>query len=158
MPKPLGAPSISSPIDFAKSPLPSARKVTVSRAPLALAQASRTKTSFTDVQAIRSTPFALKSAACCTKPGRCLTWQVGVNAPGTANKTAFLPLNSSSVETSDGPGRGHDLELGMRERVSGGDNHANLLGCRIHDRFSGAFIASGPTEIHGWARLSPSRE
>lgn len=45
----------------------------------------------------------VKSAACCTKAGRCLTWQVGVNAPGTANKTAFLPLNSSSVETSEGP-------------------------------------------------------
>src|SRR5271165_5847013 len=148
MPKPLGAPSISSPIDFAKSPLPSARKVTVSRAPLALAHAWRTKTSFTDVQAIRSTPFALKSAACCTKPGRCLTWQVGVNAPGTANKTAFLPLNSSSVETSEGPVAVMVLNLACGSAFPEGDNHANLLGCRIHDYFSGVFIARGSTEIH----------
>ena len=50
-----------------------------------------------------STPFALMASAFCTKPGRCLTLQVGVNAPGTANITTFFPLKRSSVETSFGP-------------------------------------------------------
>src|SRR5258706_10898448 len=103
MPKPIGAPSISSPTAFAKSPLPSARNLIVSLAPLAFDHASITKTSLTEVQAIVVTPFALNSAACCRNPGRCIPWQVGVNAPGTANSTAFLPLKRSSVEISEGP-------------------------------------------------------
>jgi hypothetical protein len=37
------------------------------------------------------------------KPGRCLELQVGVNAPGTANNTTFLPLKISSVLVSVGP-------------------------------------------------------
>jgi hypothetical protein len=32
-----------------------------------------------------------------------LRWQVGVKAPGTANNTAFLPLNKSSVVFGFGP-------------------------------------------------------
>ena len=55
------------------------------------------------MQATVSTPFALMASAFCTKPGRCLALQVGVNAPGTANSTTFLPLKMSSVETSFGP-------------------------------------------------------
>src|SRR5579875_2959633 len=55
------------------------------------------------MQAMVSTPLALIASACCTKPGRCLALQVGVNAPGTANSTTFLPLKISSVEPSFGP-------------------------------------------------------
>src|SRR5262249_33172178 len=62
-----------------------------------------TKASFTDRQAMVSTPFAFKASAFCTKPGRCLAEQVGVNAPGKAKNATFLPLNRSSVEMSRGP-------------------------------------------------------
>ena len=62
-----------------------------------------TNASFTARQTTLSTPFALIAAAFCTKPGRCLALQVGVNAPGTANITTFLPLKISSVEISFGP-------------------------------------------------------
>src|SRR3954467_9035545 len=55
------------------------------------------------MQATVSTPFDLKASAFCTKPGRCLALHVGVNAPGTAKSTTFLPLKISSVEISFGP-------------------------------------------------------
>ena len=62
-----------------------------------------TKTSLTAMQAMVSTPLALRASAFCTKPGRCLALQVGVKAPGTAKRTTFLPLKISSVEISFGP-------------------------------------------------------
>src|SRR5258706_1559680 len=93
--------SDSNPIAFANSALPSASIITLSPAPLSLPHASITNASFTETHAIRSTPFALMSFACAMKPGRCCIEQVGVNAPGTANSTAFLPANSSPVDTSD---------------------------------------------------------
>src|SRR5262245_45631747 len=92
--------SMSRPIAFANSALPSASIITLSPAPLSLPHASITNASFTEMHAIRSTPFALMSLACAMKPGRCCIEQVGVNAPGTANSTVFLPANSSPVETS----------------------------------------------------------
>jgi hypothetical protein len=55
------------------------------------------------MHAIVSTPFALNASAFCVNPGKCLALQVGVNAPGTANSTTFLPLKISSVEVSLGP-------------------------------------------------------
>ena len=55
------------------------------------------------MQATVSTPLAFSASAFCTKPGRCLALQVGVKAPGTANRTTFLPLKISSVEISFGP-------------------------------------------------------
>ncbi len=50
-----------------------------------------------------STPLAFRSAAWALKPGRCLAEQVGVKAPGTANRATVLPLVSSSVVTGWGP-------------------------------------------------------
>ncbi len=50
-----------------------------------------------------STPFALMASAFFTKPGRWFLWHVGVNAPGTANRTTFLPLKTSSVVFQPGP-------------------------------------------------------
>src|SRR5918996_5315453 len=50
-----------------------------------------------------SIPLALMAAAFCTKPGRWALLQVGVKAPGTANSTTFLPLNTSSVVLGFGP-------------------------------------------------------
>jgi hypothetical protein len=50
---------------------------------------------------ISSTPFALNSLAFWMKPGACCAEQVGVNAPGTAKTTTFLPLDRSVVSTSD---------------------------------------------------------
>ena len=82
---------------------PSASIVILPSTPCSLAQAAITNASFTAMHAIVSTPFALRASAFCTKLGRCLTLQVGVNAPGTANNTTFLPLKISSVEVSLGP-------------------------------------------------------
>lgn len=48
-----------------------------------------TNASFTDTQAMVSTPLALSSSAFSMKPGRCLRLQVGVKAPGTANSTTY---------------------------------------------------------------------
>ena len=50
-----------------------------------------------------SMPLALMAAAFFTKPGMWFLWQVGVNAPGTANSTTFLPLKISSVVFGFGP-------------------------------------------------------
>ena len=53
-----------------------------------------TLASFTATQAILSTPFLRSASALLAKLGRCLTEQVEVNAPGTANRATFLPLKS----------------------------------------------------------------
>src|SRR4029077_16557434 len=89
-------------IALAKSPLPSARNSILS-APLAFFHSFITKPSLTAVTAMVSTPLALMASAFCTNPGRWFLWQVGVNAPGTANSTNFLPLNTSSVVFQPGP-------------------------------------------------------
>jgi hypothetical protein len=62
-----------------------------------------TNTSFTARHASVSIPFAFSACAFCTNPGRCVFEQVGVNAPGTENRTTDLPLNSSSVDRAPGP-------------------------------------------------------
>ena len=63
----------------------------LSPAPALLPQASITKASLTETQAMLSTPLLLISSAFSMKPGRCLRLQVGVKAPGTANRMTFLP-------------------------------------------------------------------
>src|SRR3974390_2940725 len=103
MPSPTALPSSDMSIALAKSPLPSARNSTLPSAPDAFFHASMTKPSLTAVTAMVSTPFALIASAFCTKPGRWFLWQVGVKAPGTANSTTFLPLNTSSVLFQPGP-------------------------------------------------------
>ena len=100
MPKPV--PSSVRPIAVVKSALPSAN-INKCSALDALPHASTTKTSFTDIQATVSTPLALISSTCTTNPGRCETEQVGVNAPGTANNTTFLPSKISEVLIPAGP-------------------------------------------------------
>ena len=72
-------------------------------APVAFSQAFITNTSLTPVTAMVSTPLALIASAFFRKLGRCLLWQVGVKAPGTANSTTFLPLKISSVVFGPGP-------------------------------------------------------
>src|SRR3990172_3711297 len=86
-----------SPTALVKSPLPSASIVTLSPTFWFLPQASMTKASLTDRQAMVLTPLARILSASWTKLGRCLSDQVGVNARGSANSTTFLPLNRSSV-------------------------------------------------------------
>src|SRR5688572_19314056 len=71
--------------------------------PDAFFHAFMTNTSLTPVTAIVSMPLPLMAAAFFTKPGRWLLLQVGVNAPGTANSTTFLPLKISSVVFGLGP-------------------------------------------------------
>ncbi len=88
--------SSSRPIALVKAPLPSASMTMSSPTPWSLPQAFITKTSLTETQAMVSTPLALKSAAWVLKPGRCLAEQVGVKAPGTANRATVLPPNSSA--------------------------------------------------------------
>src|SRR3982750_1139008 len=90
------------PTALAQAALPSARN-SIESAPADFFQAFITNTSLTPVTAMVSTPLALIAAAFFTKPGRWLLLQVGVNAPGTANSTTFLPLNSSSVVFGFGP-------------------------------------------------------
>src|SRR6202142_3373379 len=84
-------------IALANSPLPSARDSIFPSAPVDFFQASMTKASLTAVTAMVSTPLALNAAALLTKLGMCMLVQVGVKAPGTANRATFLPLKISSV-------------------------------------------------------------
>src|ERR1700692_2244299 len=84
-------------IALANSPLPSDRNSILPSAPVDFFQASMTKASLTAVTAMVSTPLALKAAALFTKLGICMLVQVGVKAPGTANRATFLPLKMSSV-------------------------------------------------------------
>ena len=51
-----------------------------------------TKASLTAMHAIVSTPLALNAGALSLKPGRWRAEQVGVKAPGSANRATFLPL------------------------------------------------------------------
>src|ERR1700761_6918368 len=97
------APSISRPTALVKSPLPSASISTSEPTSWALPEASITNTSFTDTQAIRSMPLALRSAAWSLKPGRWRAEQVGVKAPGTANRATVLPAKMSLVVFAWGP-------------------------------------------------------
>src|SRR3990167_5545039 len=91
------------PVALAKSALPSASMRTLSPVFWSRAQAPMTKASFTLRHQISSTPAALKSAACCRKPGTCLAEQVGVNAPGRANTAIVLPAEAFWASTALGP-------------------------------------------------------
>src|SRR5664279_5135408 len=75
-------------------------------------QAFITKTSFTDTQAMVSMFLPFRSPACCTKPGICLAEQVGVKAPGTANRATRLPLNTCLLYTSDAADEEDSVDLG----------------------------------------------
>src|SRR5476651_1188213 len=88
---------------LANSPLPSARNSILPSAPVDFFQASITKASLTAVTAMVSMPLALRAAALSTKLGKCVLVQVGVKAPGTANRATFLPLKISSVVLGLGP-------------------------------------------------------
>src|SRR5689334_17934509 len=56
------------------------------------------------MQATVSTPLPLIASMLARKPGTCLALQVGVNAPGSAKATTFLPgAKSSSVVMGLGP-------------------------------------------------------
>src|SRR6185312_7357682 len=103
MPRPLPDASSVISIALANSALPSARKSTLPSAPVDFFQASMTNTSLTPVTAIVLTPLALMAAALLRKLGMCRLVQVGVNAPGTANRATFLPLKMSSVVFGLGP-------------------------------------------------------
>ena len=86
------------------SALPSPSIMTLSPAFWSLPQAPITNASFTEMQAMVSTPFAFRAAASATNPGTCFAEQVGVNAPGSAKATTFLPgAKISSVVTALGP-------------------------------------------------------
>src|ERR1700754_386272 len=95
--------SSSRPMARVKSALPSASIRMSSPTAWSSAQARMTKASLTEMQAITSIPLALIACACCLKPGRCLAEQVGVKAPGTANRATRLPAKTSSVFTGLGP-------------------------------------------------------
>ena len=109
---------------LANSPLPSARNSILPSAPVAFFQASITKASLTAVTAMVSTPFALKAAALLTKLGMCMLVQVGVKAPGTANRATFLPLKMSSVVFGLlGPSAVMHAERGVGQFVADLDGH-----------------------------------
>ena len=92
------------PMALVNSPLPSPSIMTLSSAFWSLPQAPITKASLTEMQAMVSTPFALNLSASATNPGTCFAEQVGVNAPGSAKATTFLPgAKSSSVVIGLGP-------------------------------------------------------
>src|SRR5580658_10415547 len=96
-------PSSSRPTALVKSPLPSASIRISLPTPWFSPQAFITNTSLTLTQAMVSTPLDFSSAACSLKLGRCLAEQVGVKAPGTANRPTVLPANSASVVSGPGP-------------------------------------------------------
>src|SRR5208283_1988359 len=77
----------------------------------------------TPVTATVSMPLPLNASAFLRKPGRWLLLQVGVNAPGTANNTTFLPLNTSSVVFTAGPSGPMTRNL-----MSGGKRSPTLMG------------------------------
>ncbi len=54
------------------------------------------------MHATRSTPFANRSSACSTKPGRWMRSHPGVKAPGTPKRTVRPLANSSPVFTGSG--------------------------------------------------------
>src|SRR5258707_943992 len=92
--------------EFARvnSPLPSPSIMTLSPAFWSLPQAPITNASFTEMQAMVSTPFAFSFSASATNPGTCFAEQGGVNAPGRAKATTFLRgAKSSWVVTAFGP-------------------------------------------------------
>lgn len=62
--------------------------------PLALPQADMTKASLDAMKTILSTPLARRFSRLAMYDVMCFSWQVGVKAPGTATRTAFLFLNS----------------------------------------------------------------
>src|SRR6476469_2805373 len=97
VPSPIPLPSKSKPMALVNSPSPSERNSTLPLPPAAFDQVSITKGSFTATQATVCTPFFLKASALSINPGRCLRWQVGVKAPGTANSTTFLSAKMSDV-------------------------------------------------------------
>ena len=78
-------------------------KVSLSSAPLNRAQARMTCWSLTDTTAIASTPLFRIASWFSTKPGRWLLLQVGVNAPGTPNRTTFRSLKNASVDAASAP-------------------------------------------------------
>src|ERR1700679_2046821 len=88
---------------LANSALPSDKNSILEPAPVDFFQASNTHKSLTPVTGIVSTPLPLKASAFFKKPGRWLLLHVGVNAPGTAKSTTFLPLNISAVVFTAGP-------------------------------------------------------
>src|SRR3954451_2766923 len=95
-------PSNDSPTASAKAPLPSASMV-MSSEPSALFQALITNGSLTEMQAISSTPLPFSSLALSTYDGKWRAEQVGVNAPGTANKATRLPAKYSPLVVGFGP-------------------------------------------------------
>src|SRR5262249_10038036 len=91
-------------IAWLNSPLPSPSMRTLPSAFCSLPHAPITNASLTEMQAMASTPFALNLSASATNPGTCFAEQVGVNAPGSAKATTFLPgAKSSSVVIGLGP-------------------------------------------------------
>ncbi|KAF5795845.1 hypothetical protein HanXRQr2_Chr08g0344461 [Helianthus annuus] len=79
------------------SPFPSDSSNTSSPIPKSAFQAFITNASLTETHAIVSTPFDFNSPDFSTNPGRCFWEQVGVKAPGTANKMVFLDLVRSEM-------------------------------------------------------------
>ena len=82
---------------LAKEALPSARSMILPSVPADLPQASMTKGSLTDVQAMVSMPLFLNSSTFSMKPGRCLVLHVGVKAPGTPIRMTYKPRHYVSA-------------------------------------------------------------
>lgn len=62
--------------------------------PLAFPHALITQASLNAITATISTPLPFNAGRFPIYPGKCLAEQPGVNAPGTENKTTFLPAHS----------------------------------------------------------------
>jgi long-chain acyl-CoA synthetase len=86
------------PTALVKSPLPSASIRILSPTPWCSPQAFITNTSLTETQAIASTPFFFKSAACCLKLGRWRAEQVGDPISHAGNPESPCNLTSSTIK------------------------------------------------------------
>src|SRR5262249_59201602 len=113
-PSPLPEPSKVRSTALANSPLPSARKSTLSAAH-AFFQASMTNTSLTAVTTIVLTPLALMASAFCMIEGTCILWQVPGEAPGTGENAALFALQTSPLVFPPRPPRAHHRNLCFRQ-------------------------------------------
>ena len=80
----------------------------------------------TERQAITSTPLPRIWVASCLKPGTCLAEQVGVNAPGRANKATFLPPKNASVVTGFGPSAVASVMVTLGRFIADFDGHGSV--------------------------------
>jgi hypothetical protein len=112
---------------LANSPRAVGQQFDLPSAPLAFFHSFMTKTSLTDGDRDGVDALGLDLVGVGDEARQWFLWQVGVNAPGTANSTTFLPLKTSSVVFGFGAFGRHHSELCFRQTVADLDGHGCFL-------------------------------